>query len=78
MTSVVPRDAPHTPTVRGDAGMIVTEYRFGNTVCKINDALIAKTPEEREQIDEQIATAAYACLEDGGDESAGPVPGPAG
>lgn len=60
----VPRDAPHTPTVKGDAGMIVAEYRFGNTVCKINDALIARTAEEREMIDEQIATAAYACLED--------------
>ncbi|WP_160327784.1 hypothetical protein [Paenibacillus sp. 32O-W] len=47
--------------------MIVAEYRFGNTICKINDACIATTPEERELIDEQIATAAYACLEDGGE-----------
>ena len=55
---------PHTHMARGDAGVIVAEYRFGNTVCKINDAYIVQTEEEREQIDAQIATAAYECLVD--------------
>lgn len=59
--------AQHTHIPRGDAGVIVAEYRFGNTVCKINDAFIVPE-EEREQIDAEIATAAYACLSDESDD----------
>lgn len=56
----------HNHSGRGDAGVVVAEYQFGNTVVRVNDALIARTAEERDVIDEQIATAAYACLVDDG------------
>jgi hypothetical protein len=49
---------------RGDAGVIVAEYQFGNTIVRINDAYIVQTEEERELIETQIATAAYECLVD--------------
>lgn len=54
----------HILQTGGDAGMIVATYQIGNTICKINDALITKTPEEREQADIEIATAAFRCLEE--------------
>lgn len=60
----VPGDDRHTHTPRGNAGMIVAEYQFGNTVVRINDAFISKMPEERDAVDAEIATAAYACLAD--------------
>ncbi|ASA20236.1 hypothetical protein [Paenibacillus donghaensis] len=64
---VVPHTIQHTHKARGDAGMIVASYTFGETKVHICDDHIAKSPEEREKVDTAIADAAWACLQDAAD-----------
>ncbi|MGG1672904.1 hypothetical protein ACIFOE_20150 [Paenibacillus sp. NRS-1783] len=44
--------------------MIVKTYKFGETTVHISDSHIAKTQEERDRVDAEIATAAWACIQD--------------
>lgn len=47
---------------RGDS-MIAAEYTVGNARVKINTENICKTDEEREQVDREVALAAWAIVE---------------
>jgi len=65
MTSVVPRDAPHTPTVRGDAvmkqqGNIVKTYRLGKTIVHVCSDHFAKTEEEKKKVIREMHLAGWA------------------
>lgn len=60
----VPRQNQHTHNSGRDESMIVASYQFGETKVHICDGHIAQTPEERDRIDENIANAAWACLQD--------------
>lgn len=64
---VVPRSSRHTHNARGDAGMIVATYTFGDTKVHICDDHLVTDPEERERVEIAIADAAWACLQDKAD-----------
>lgn len=49
---------------RGDDSMVVAEYKYGNTRVKINNAYVCKTPEEREEIDREIAMVAWSIIDE--------------
>ena len=40
-------------------GKIIAEYKIGNTTIRINDAYIAKTPEERAKVEREIVRVAW-------------------
>jgi len=46
---------------RGD-GMVVQEYKFGNSKVKMNDAYVCKTKEQRDIADREVALAAWAII----------------
>lgn len=60
----VPQRTVHKHNPGRDAGMIVASYQFGETKVHICNDHIATTQEERDRIDEEIAYAAWACLQD--------------
>lgn len=61
---VVPRSSRHTHNARGDAGMIVATYTFGETKVHICDDHLVTDPTERDRVETAIADAAWACLQD--------------
>lgn len=60
----VPQREEHKHNPGRDEGMIVKTYKFGETTVHISDSHIAKTQEERDRVDAEIATAAWACIQD--------------
>lgn len=48
---------------RGDS-MIAAEYKFGKTRVLIDTSYVVKTPEEREQVERDIAMAVWAIVDE--------------
>jgi hypothetical protein len=60
---VVPLYPPHK-LKRRDAPMIVKTYSYADgTVVHIDDSYVARTDEEKEKVDTEIAAAAWAIVE---------------
>lgn len=49
---------------RGDDSMVVEELQVGRTRVKINNAYVAQTPEEREEVDRNVAMAVWAIIDE--------------
>lgn len=60
----VPQRGSHINNPGRDAGMIVAAYQFGETKVFICNDHISTDQDELDRIDREIATAAWACVQD--------------